>query len=876
MITEKLMQAQIELELDMHGSGVSRFYRNNNRAIESGNHSETDWSRRIITQLIDPMTKGIQAYHEHYAHKRGTKPIALEKIKEAQPERAAYITIKCILDAVGDVKTDAHSLIMKIGSRIEDQIRFTNLEESAPKYIERIKESLAKRSSADYAHQHKVMVATERKLVEEAEREAELSRWVSWREEDCKHVGAALVNIFTNSVLFEGHPVIEMKTFTVARKRMVTRIVAADNMVQWIEKYKEAVGGMAPAYGPCVVPPRDWTSPFTGGFYTDELSSSMALVKQRNKSHLRKLTPRQMPRVYKAVNFMQRVGWQVSERVLATANELVSLGLPFALPSKDAEDWKSKHPCPVPEHLSELKGEALKSALSTKQWEEFKEWKSLCREKYDAEAERVASYHEVVRTLGQANQYVKYDAFYFVYNLDFRGRVYVQSSLLSPQGGDLQKGLIKFSKGMALGEAGEYWFKVQGANVWGWDKKSMDERVELASSGEFVQMCLDIADDPVTFNEWINADKPWQFLNWCFEYADLIKHKQAGNPAATYVSYIPVAMDGSCSGIQHYSMMLRDEVGGAAVNLLPSDKPNDIYRTVLEVAMDKVQGLSDGTIDYSGKLDQRMMKEIAGEWLRLSPSRSLTKKSVMTLPYGSTQMTCREHVTSWLRDLQKEENKLAKAERREPSKAHFFGGVDSSMPLKEAISFMSSIIWESIGNVVIAARAAMKYIKAVTGTVAKMNKPLLFPAPTGFLVLQEVYESKATRVRTQLMGSTRFSMLEPTKTIDYHRMLNSSAPNFVHAHDAAHLTWATNKMEDAGLASLALIHDSFGTHACNTPKLNELLREAAVEMYEEHDVIRDFIEAQEERLVMGFDHIQIPARGNLDLNKIKESLYAFA
>lgn len=335
-------------------------------------------------------------------------------------------------------------------------------------------------------------------------------------------------------------------------------------------------------------------------------------------------------------------------------------------------------------------------------------------------------------------------------------------------------------------------------------------------------------------------------------------------------------MDGSCSGIQHYSMMLRDEVGGKAVNLMDSPMPNDIYRTVLEVAMKQVEEYHADFTLYDGKIDPAMIAEIAGEWIRLGPSRGLTKKPVMTLPYGSTQMTCREHVTSWLRDLQKDENKAAKTEGRAPNRAYFFGDSSSSMPLKEAISFMSVIIWRSIGKVVIAARAAMKFIKSVTSVVAKLGKPLIINAPTGFITYQEIFETRVNRVETQLLGATKFTMLEQTRKIDYHRMMNSSAPNFVHTHDGAHLTWATNDSEDAGIESLALIHDSFGTHACNTTKLNEILRESAIAMYEQHDVIGNFLTDQEERLMMAFDTVIMPERGNLDLNELRGATYAFA
>ena len=45
-----------------------------------------------------------------------------------------------------------------------------------------------------------------------------------------------------------------------------------------------------------------------------------------------------------------------------------------------------------------------------------------------------------------------------------------------------------------------------------------------------------------------------------------------GNPA-TFVSRLPVQIDGSCNGLQHYAALCRDLDGGFSVNLLPSDRP---------------------------------------------------------------------------------------------------------------------------------------------------------------------------------------------------------------------------------------------------------------------------------------------------------------
>lgn len=73
---------------------------------------------------------------------------------------------------------------------------------------------------------------------------------------------------------------------------------------------------------------------------------------------------------------------------------------------------------------------------------------------------------------------------------------------------------------------------------------------------------------------WGKLDSPFCFLAFCFEYAGVMHH------GLSYSCSLPIAFDGSCSGIQHFSAMLRDHIGGHAVNLTPSGMVQDIYRIV--------------------------------------------------------------------------------------------------------------------------------------------------------------------------------------------------------------------------------------------------------------------------------------------------------
>ena len=75
---------------------------------------------------------------------------------------------------------------------------------------------------------------------------------------------------------------------------------------------------------------------------------------------------------------------------------------------------------------------------------------------------------------------------------------------------------------------------------------------------------------------WKTADDPWQALATCMEIADATR-----SPDPTqYISHQPVHQDGSCNGLQHYAALGQDTYGAKQVNLLPADRPQDVYEEV--------------------------------------------------------------------------------------------------------------------------------------------------------------------------------------------------------------------------------------------------------------------------------------------------------
>ena len=147
------------------------------------------------------------------------------------------------------------------------------------------------------------------------------------------------------------------------------------------------------------------------------------------------------------------------------------------------------------------------------------------------------------------------------------------------------------------------------------------------------------------------------------------------------------------------------------------------------------------------------------------------------------------------------------------------------------------------------------------------------------------YESQQVRVRTWLDGkSCQLAYQKETKRLDAARMRSSVAPNFVHSMDAAHLQLTISTclnhidLEQVEPMSFAMVHDSFGVHAADMPLFGQLLRKAFHWMYDEHDVLADFLNSN---LPIIDDELQpdlpqSPAMGDLNLDEVLSSDFFFS
>jgi DNA-directed RNA polymerase len=547
------------------------------------------------------------------------------------------------------------------------------------------------------------------------------------------------------------------------------------------------------------------------------------------QDYLKRLEKQDISAELQCVNALQRTPWRVNKQVLEVIRNVWDSGQEWAgLPPKDD--------IPLPHYPFDVEP----CDLDENQKVEFAEWRKQRNSIHQFNNKSRSKRIQVERTIQLAEEYAKFDKFYFVWQLDFRGRKYPVESFMSPQVADWGKACIEFANGMKIENVEDAkWLAIHGANTFGEDKISLEDREIWAYlNTENVRKTV---DDPYNFLWWTEADKPFQFLAWVYEWFGYT----SGDPE--WVTRLPVAADGSCNGLQHLSAILRDEEGGKAVNLVDSSLPSDIYRDVAEAATIVV------------KRDALSGNQMAKKCLEFGIDRKLTKRSVMIVPYSGTKHACRQYVEEAI------EEKVAKG-ATDVFEGDYFG----------ASLYLTDHIWDAIDSVIGSARKVMDYVKDIGVLYAERNIPMEWITPTNLLVQQAYNDFRNKQISTIIDGSiVKLRYRKPLDdVISKSKTRSGASPNFVHSLDAAALTLTVNKCLDWGIKDFAMVHDSYGTHSPNMEKMSELLREAFVEMYQENDVLWQ-LRTHTQKVLQCFVEYP-PESGDLDIGKVLNSKYFFA
>lgn len=795
---------ELLLEREMADLGRERYWSKYHAQANYGRRSNSSVGRRLLRDGTRAVEAAVKKWFVQYKRgkkcpNRGVAEIAV-KLK---PGVVAMLAVRVLLDSIG-ADNSFTSCAYSIGAAIDEEILFNKVKAAAPK------------AWRDFRKRHKV--GTKRgfqRMFRDLCRRASVEHVVSSKK-DRLRLGVVLIEtVIQNSGLVQAHA---MSTPS-GKTRLV--VVAAEETLNWLSKANEAHESLYPFFLPMLEKPADWTDPWDGGYHTN-LVVRRPLVKTRDKELVAALETANMPDVYRAVNTLQATPWRINPVVLECLRWAWNTGAVIAdVPSK-ADLARPKRP------EGGFPDEAAKKLWSRQA--------AVRHQEIIANRSRRVLFSKV---LFMAERFAQEKRFYFPHQVDFRGRLYPIPFFLNPQGSSVARGLLQFADGFPIRDPEALrWFKIHGANAFGFDKVSFHERTAWVDL--HAPEIKAVYRDPLDCKWWTGADSPWEFLAWCLEYGAYME--DPNTPLHT-----PIAMDGSNNGLQIFSLLARDEDGARATNCLPADAPHDIYQDVADVVTARLLCDQD---------------PLAARWLEFCGGRlprAATKRSVMTLPYGSTFHACTHYIREW-------QSEYGRANGKE-----FFweGGYDPSV-------LLARHVWAAINTTITSARACMGWLREVARVHADHKIPVRWTSPSGFPVKQAYMKFHTKEITTAVGARVRYTKYrEDTDEVALLKQMNGVSPNYVHSLDAAALVKTVCAAADLGVTGFAMIHDSYGTHAAHAPLLARVLREQYATMFEQ-PLLEQFREECLSHLPAGVELPPVPESGALDVGEVRKSLYFFA
>lgn len=852
-----LWAQQVELERGMLREGADHFRDRVVKATEQGQMTTLLPVRGLLEDWLAPVTSGLKEWIRVTQRSCGVKPIALEYIQQIDPACAALIALRALLDGITAEDRSAFTpLAARIGLEVEHECQVRLWEKEEPKLFHAQQKQLRK-NGATAVHKRRVNINRFNHLLNSGKFGF---GWEPWSQEICFRVGVELLsNIMRVTQWFDLIAVPGLiKGKRPSKNAPPLMITPKPELVEWLGKQFDHAEVTQPAYKPTIIPPKRWDGTQDGGYFTPYVAPPRLV---RFKAHQEEQKARaideydaiDMPMVYDAIHFLQEVPWSVNAKVLEVARVAIERDMGLG-------GLELINPKDIPPHPADFETNE----------ESATQWRRIAAATYSNNAKSLGRTRATKRTLELAEEFSWYDRFYFPHMMDFRGRIYPIPVGLNPQGDDFSRGLLLFAEGKPIteenGAAG--WLAVQLASSWGIDKVSFEDRIAWVEERE--DLWRRIAADPLHNLEWSNAavvDKPWQSLAAIFEWVAFL------DVGFGYISKLPCSIDGTCNGIQHLAAMIRDEVTAKHVNLLPGDKPSDIYKFVASVLQDRLERIQRAGGEQG---------EYATYWLELCDGelpRTLTKRPVMVLPYGGTKDAFFTYTRVWLDEMDPLQASASKDEW--------------SLRAKR-IGCLATSLWDVVKDNVKSGVVIMEWLRKCASAVSHRHQPIFWTVPSGFVIRHFYGTQERRQVETKIDGQrVQLRYQTTTKELDTKRQLLGIVPNFVHSMDASALVLTIDKAKrSTEITAFTSVHDAYGTHGADMWQLAAYLREAFVELHSV-DQLAAFRNSCLAMLVdemvadQGLDPLEafeavdaklpaLPERGAFDIEQVLESTYFFA
>lgn len=777
--------------------------------------------------------------------------------------------IDCVLMSLDKTEATLSNVALMIGNTIKreaDIERFFQWEEKNKDVdVKWLKQSIDKGIETRARSSYKMAYATNR-----MHKEGYVG--LNWSNQQTEVLGAKVLEMLVAGSNF----------FVVVDKVVGTKKIKSLAMTEWFaltwEQNENKMLANAVKYMPTIIPPRHWTTPYDGGYYGESvLGTQLIRLKYMGdnkfiRAYNRRLKSVDLSMVYEALNTMQDTPFVINKGILQVLKDIYASG-------GELGGVPRTEPLPTLPKLPETASE-----------EEIKEHKKKAVGIYKQEEARQSKALRSLVAIKTAEKFSPYERIYFPWNVDYRGRCYPIPTALSPQGDDIQKSILLFAEPTPLASDDDIrWLAIHGANLSGNDKVDFANRIQWVMDN--TTNIVASAEDPMGYTWWYEVSKgdyPMEFLAFCFEWKKLLEYQEAHEGHAKgFKSSLPLAFDGTCSGLQHFSALLRDEIGGHAVNLIPSDKVQDIYYIVADkvnvmLLKDAQTGTEDevktnkaGEVveDKDGNSKMKYgTKTLAQNWVNFNRikfgkdgiTRKVCKRSVMTLAYGSKQYGFKENLMT---DI------IHPYVLNHPEDNPFINH-------NQAAVYMAGLIWDAVSTTVVKAVEGMQWLQTVAGLICKSDEVVTWTTPNGLPVQQNYMKMKMETIQLRFNNArVRFyTQEEDGDTVDARSQKNGISPNFIHSMDATHLQRVVVAEKGMGNNNFMMIHDSFGTDCAHAGELYKTIRQEFIGLYKDQNHLQHFLESimyliPEEDM----DKIpELPAFGNLELDLVAQSDFCFA
>lgn len=398
---------------------------------------------------------------------------------------------------------------------------------------------------------------------------------------------------------------------------------------------------------------------------------------------------------------------------------------------------------------------------------------------FPPEFEEAGSEYMFNRAMTSAKQ-MRGQIFKFPYFLCSRSRMYTDTTCgFSPQGADHEKALVIPMYKETL------------------TKEGFDALLETAAGySEQEWTAEEMAEhsvDPGKYeSEWRKADKPYSYL----VCAHLI-NRYLNNPNEPLPAFIP--LDGRCSGLQHWSAVVRSNAITRHLGMHKDEADRDIYEKVSD--------------DWRETLPPEH---------HIYATRKAAKIPVMTWGYNATMMTSMEHM-----------DKLFGAKKKWCKETSAY--VVTGEGLERAMTgSMGADLYRRLNETLGPLRAAVDWVSdCATAISCYGNVEIHWPTPDGFEAMQRKVKGERRQLTVILSDGEELylEVLDFTKDVPNTAKHRSAiAPNIIHGMDATHLRMVARVLKDRGLPMI-FIHDSFATHCNHRDTLYKIIIDTFIELY---------------------------------------------